>query len=179
MWLTVGGISYFWFIGALLQNSVLLFRVETLHADDQTAGFLVSALAAGIGIGSVLAGKVSGDRIELGIVAVGSALMGIFAFATGMCTSVPWALVWLCGLGLAGGLFIVPLNAFLQDRADPIEKGRVLTTNNFINMLGVIVASGVLSLLHDALHLSAAQMLLAVGAFTIVGTIVVVRLLPG
>ena len=146
---------------------------------DQAAGFLVSALAAGIGVGSVLAGKLSGDRIELGIVAVGSALMGIFAFATGMCTSVAWALVWLFGLGLAGGLFIVPLNAFLQDRADPVEKGRILTTNNFINMVGVILASGVLTVLHDMLHLSAAQMLLAVGAFTLVGTIVVVRLLPG
>ena len=171
MWLTVAGISYFWFIGALLQNSVLLFRVETLHANDQTAGYLVAALAAGIGAGSVLAGKVSGDRIELGIVGVGSALMGVFAFATGMCASTPWAIVWLFGLGSAGGMFIVPLNAFLQDRADPAEKGRILTTNNFINMLGVILASGVLSLLHDALHMPAARMLLALGAFTVVGTV--------
>jgi len=178
MWLTVAGISYFWFIGALLQNSVLLFRVETLHANDQTAGYLVAALAAGIGAGSVLAGKVSGDRIELGIVGVGSALMGVFAFATGMCASTPWAIVWLFGLGSAGGMFIVPLNAFLQDRADPAEKGRILTTNNFINMLGVILASGVLSLLHDALHMPAARMLLALGAFTVVGTVVAVRLLP-
>jgi acyl-[acyl-carrier-protein]-phospholipid O-acyltransferase/long-chain-fatty-acid--[acyl-carrier-protein] ligase len=178
MLLTVVGISYFWMIGALLQNSVLLFRVETLHADDQAAGFLVSALAAGIGVGSVIAGRLSGDRIELGIVGIGSALMGIFAFLTGITMSVPWALVWLTGLGLAGGLFIVPLNAYLQDRADPKEKGRILTTNNFINMLGVIVASGILSLLHDVMHLTAAHMLIVLGACTMIGTIGSVVLMP-
>src|SRR5262249_48357151 len=116
MLLTVGGISYFWFIGALLQNTVMLFSREALHSDDQTIAYAATALAAGIGIGSVIAGRLSGDRIELGIVGVGSALMGIFAFAVGMTTSVPWALVWLAGLGLSGGIFIVPLNAYLQDR---------------------------------------------------------------
>ena len=92
--------------------------------------------------------------------------MGIFTVATGMTTSFAWAIVWLSGLGIAAGLFIVPLNAFLQDRADPVEKGRILTTNNFINMLGVILASGTLSLMHDMLHMSAAHMLLVMGAFT-------------
>jgi acyl-[acyl-carrier-protein]-phospholipid O-acyltransferase/long-chain-fatty-acid--[acyl-carrier-protein] ligase len=178
MFLTVVGISYFWMIGALLQNSVLLFRVETLHANDQTAGFLVCALAAGIGIGSVIAGRLSGDRIELGIVGFGSALMGIFATLTGLTTSVGWSLAWLTGLGLAGGLFIVPLNAYLQDRADPREKGRILTTNNFINMLGVIVASGILSLLHDVMHLSAAHMMIVLGACTLIGTVGSVALMP-
>ncbi len=178
MWLTVAGISYFWFIGALLQNSVLLFSRETLHADEQTVGFLVAALAVGIGAGSVIAGRLSGDRIELGIVGVGSAFMGVFAVATGLTSSVGWAMVWLTGLGLAAGLFIVPLNAYLQDRADPQEKGRILTTNNFINMVGVILASGVLSLLHDVVGLTAAQMMLALGAFTIVGTIGSIALMP-
>jgi acyl-[acyl-carrier-protein]-phospholipid O-acyltransferase/long-chain-fatty-acid--[acyl-carrier-protein] ligase len=178
MWLTVAGISYFWFMGALLQNTVLLFAKETLHADDKTIGFLVSALAIGIGVGSVIAGRLSGDRIELGIVGVGSALMGLFAFWTGMVSSVPWTLVLLAGLGMAGGLFIVPLNAYLQDRADPKEKGRILTTNNFINMVGVIIASGVLSLLHDAMKLSAAKMMLVLGVFTVVGTIGSVVLMP-
>jgi acyl-[acyl-carrier-protein]-phospholipid O-acyltransferase/long-chain-fatty-acid--[acyl-carrier-protein] ligase len=178
MLLTVGGISYFWFIGALLQNAVLAFRVETLHADDETAGYLVCALAIGIGVGSVIAGRLSGDRIELGIVGVGSVLMGLFAFAIGMTSSVPWALVWLTGLGLSGGLFIVPLNAYLQDRADPKEKGRILTTNNFINMVGVILASGVLSLLHDVVGLSAARLMMVLGVFTLVGTIGSIVLMP-
>ena len=178
MWLTVAGISWFWFLGALFQMTVILFSKESLHTSDQNTGLSWTALAAGIGIGSILAGRISGDRIELGIVAVGSTLMGVFTFATGLTTSFAWAIMWLFGLGLAGGLFIVPLNAYLQDRADPAEKGRVLATNNFVNMLGVVLASGTLSLMHDVLHMSAAHMLLVLGAFTLVGTVVAVRLLP-
>jgi acyl-[acyl-carrier-protein]-phospholipid O-acyltransferase / long-chain-fatty-acid--[acyl-carrier-protein] ligase len=178
MWLTVAGMTWFWFIGALLQNTVLLFRVEALHANDQTAGFLVAALAAGIGAGSVIAGYLSGDRIELGIVPVGSVLIGLFSIAAGVTSSVPWAMVWLTGLGFAGGLFIVPLNAYLQDHADPQEKGRIVTTNNFMNMIGVLLAAGVLPLLHDLFGLTAAHMLLVVGAYTLVVTIGVTALMP-
>ena len=178
MWLTVAGISYFWFIGALLQNTVLLYSKEALNASDQTVAFVVCSLAIGIGLGSVVAGRLSGDRIELGIVGVGSALMGLFAFAVSFTTSVAWALVWLAGLGFAAGLFIVPLNAYLQDRADPKEKGRILTTNNFINMVGVILASGVLSLLHGTMGLTAARMLLVLGVFTLVGTVASIALMP-
>lgn len=178
LWLTVAGMTYFWFVGALMQNTVLLFRVETLHANDQTAGFLVAALAAGIGAGSVLAGFLSGDRVELGIVPGGAVLMGLFAIAAGMTSSVPWALVWLTGLGLAGGLFIVPLNAYLQDRADPQEKGRIITTSNFISMIGVLVAAGVLPLLHDVIGLTAARMLFVLGAFTLAITIGGIVLMP-
>jgi acyl-[acyl-carrier-protein]-phospholipid O-acyltransferase / long-chain-fatty-acid--[acyl-carrier-protein] ligase len=179
LWLTVAGMTYFWFVGALMQNTVLLFRVETLHANDETAGFLVAALAAGIGAGSVLAGFLSGDRIELGIVLAGSVLMGLFAIAAGMTSSVPWALVWLTGLGLAGGLFIVPLNAYLQDRAQAQEKGRIITTSNFISMIGVLAAAGVLPLLHDVIGLSAARMLCVFGIFTWVVTIGAITLMPG
>jgi acyl-[acyl-carrier-protein]-phospholipid O-acyltransferase / long-chain-fatty-acid--[acyl-carrier-protein] ligase len=178
MWLTVVGMTWFWFMGALLQNTVLLLRVETLHSDDQTAGFLVAALAAGIGAGSVIAGYLSGDRIELVIVPIGSVLIGLFAIAAGMTSSVAWALVWLTGLGFAGGLFIVPLNAYLQDRADPREKGRIITTNNFINMIGVLLAAGLLPLLHDLIGLRADNMLLVVGVSTLVVTMAATAQMP-
>lgn len=172
MWLTIAGNAYFWFIGALIQSAVLLFRIEVLQADDQTAGFLLGALATGIGMGSVIAGFLAGDRIELGIVPVASVLISFFAIATAMTSSVFWALLWLTGLGLAGGLFIVPLNAYLQDRADPQEKGRIMTTNNFISMVGVLLAAAVLPLLHDVLGFTASHILVVVGAFTLIATII-------
>ena len=178
MWLTVAGSAYFWFIGALVQSTVLLFRIEALHADDQAAGFLVGAVAIGIGVGSVIAGFLSGDRIELGIVPVGSVLISFFAVATAMTSSMFWALLWLTGLGLAGGLFIVPLNAYLQDRADPREKGRIMTTNNFISMVGVLLAAAVLPLLHDVLGFTASRILVVVGALTLFVTIGAVALTP-
>ena len=172
------GISYFWFLGALYQMSILVLGKETLGVGDSGIGYMVTALAIGIGVGSIAAGRFSGDRIELGLVPVGSVLMGLFGMALGVTHSYAWAMVWLVALGFAGGLFVVPLNAFLQDRAGATEKGRVLAVNNFANMLGVILASGVLWLLHDRLAWRAERMVWTLGLFTLLATLYMVWLMP-
>jgi 1-acyl-sn-glycerol-3-phosphate acyltransferase len=172
--LSVAGISWFWFVGALFQLSLILAGSEVLHVPDRQVGFLVTALAVGIGLGSVIAGALSGDHIELGLVPVGSILMGLFSIGFGLNHSYAWALVWLAGVGFAGGLFAVPLNAFLQERAGASEKGRVLATNNFANMLGVILASGVLW----CLHWNAGWIIFALGIVIVAGTTYVVSVLP-
>jgi acyl-[acyl-carrier-protein]-phospholipid O-acyltransferase / long-chain-fatty-acid--[acyl-carrier-protein] ligase len=178
MALAVAGISWFWFVGALFQMALLLAGKEIFHAAESQVGFLVTALAAGIGAGSIMAGAISGDHIELGLVPVGSALMGFFAILLGLTTSYTWALVWLAGVGFCGGLFAVPLNAYLQEHAGATEKGRILATNNFINMVGVIGASGVLWMLHDALHWNASAIILALGIVMLTGSLAVARLMP-
>jgi acyl-[acyl-carrier-protein]-phospholipid O-acyltransferase/long-chain-fatty-acid--[acyl-carrier-protein] ligase len=170
LWLTVMGISWFWFVGGLFQLSLLLLGKETLHASEWHVGLLVTALALGIGVGSVVAGKLAGDHIELGLVPMGSAMMGACTIALGCTHSYEWALVWLAAVGFAGGLFVVPLNAYLQDRAGAEEKGRVLATNNFLNMVGVVLASGVLWTLHDKLHWNAAHVIVALGVATLAAT---------
>ena len=123
MWLTVVGISWFWFIGGLFQMSTLLIGKETLHVSETSVGLLVTSLAVGIGIGSIVAGRLSGDHVELGIVPLASALMGAFSIALGLTYSYFWAMVWMSAIGFSGGLFIVPLNAFLQDKAGTEEEG--------------------------------------------------------
>ena len=77
LWLTVAGISYFWFLGALFQMTVILIGNETLHLSDTRTGLLVTALAVGIGIGSIAAGWLSGDTVEIGLVPYGAALLGL------------------------------------------------------------------------------------------------------
>ena len=176
--LSVVGISWFWFVGSLFQLALILAGRETLHVSEVRVGLLVTALAAGIGIGSITAGAVSGDHIELGLVPAGSVLMGVFSIALGLTSNYILALIWLAGIGFAGGLFVVPLNAFLQDRAEPREKGRLMATNNFVNMVGVILASGALWMLHDLLHWNAGRIMLALGLVIIVGTVYVVGVLP-
>jgi acyl-[acyl-carrier-protein]-phospholipid O-acyltransferase/long-chain-fatty-acid--[acyl-carrier-protein] ligase len=178
MALAVIGISWFWFVGALFQMALLLASREVLHVSEAHVGFLVTALAAGIGVGSIVAGAISGDQIELGLVPAGSALMGCFAILLGITTSYAWALIWLAGVGFCGGLFAVPLNAYLQEEAGATEKGRILATNNFANMVGVIAASGVLWLLHDALHWNAGLIILALGIVMLIGSLAVSSLMP-
>jgi len=171
MALTVAGISFFWFIGGLVQLTLVVFVNHTLHGTESQIGLLVAALAIGIGAGSMASGRISGERIELGLVAPSGIAMGLSACALGMAATQGWAFVWLTLTGFFGGLFIVPLNTFLQDEAGAAEKGRILATNNFANMLGVILASGVLWLLHDALHWSGENIFFAAGVFTIAASI--------
>src|SRR5688572_28917426 len=153
LWLTVLGISYFWFLGALFQMDLLLFGSETLHADDLHVGLLVTCLAIGIGAGSMLAGRLSGDKVELGLVPLGGIFMCVMSVALYAARgSYIASAVALAGMGIASGLYIVPLNAFLQQRAGDKEKGRIIGTNNVYNTVGLLLASGALWLFHDYLH---------------------------
>lgn len=171
--LTVAGISYFWFLGGLFQMTIILVGVESLHLSDARIGLLVTALAVGIGAGSIAAGWLSGGQVEIGLVPAGAALLGLCSIGVGCARTFPSMLVWLAGVGFAGGLFIVPLNAFLQEHAEREEKGRLLATNNFHNMLGVIVASGTLYLFHELLHWKPQHILVGLGGLTLAATLLI------
>ena len=179
MWLTVVGISYFWFLGALLQMDIILFGKEVMGLDDLWVGLFGTFLAVGIGCGSLLAGRLSGQKVELGLVPIGSIGMGLFSLLLSWSTtSYVQAACALTLLGLSGGLFIVPLNAFLQHRSGNQERGVVLATSNFLTTAGILLASGMLWLFHDVLQLSADQIILIAGLCTLAGTVYVLRLLP-
>ena len=178
LWLTVAGISYFWFVGALFQMAVILVGTESLHLSDTRTGLLVTALAVGIGTGSIAAGWLSGDTVEIGLVPYGAALLGIASIFVGFSHTFASSVLWLGVAGFAGGLFIVPLNAFLQEHAEPQEKGRLLATNNFLNMIGVVLASGALYLFHDLLHWTPSHILAALGVLTLVATVYIAWLVP-
>jgi acyl-[acyl-carrier-protein]-phospholipid O-acyltransferase/long-chain-fatty-acid--[acyl-carrier-protein] ligase len=179
LWLTVLAISYFWFLGALFQMDLLLFGSEVLHAGDLRIGLMVTCLAVGIGVGSMLAGRLSGDKVELGLVPLGSILMAVFSVllyaARG---SYAWSVAMLALLGASSGLFIVPLNAYLQQRAEPREKGRLIATNNFYNTVGLLLASAVLWLFHDRLHVSPDKLILIFGLATVGATAYIVTVVP-
>ncbi len=177
--LTVAAISYFWFLGALFQMDLLLFGSEVLKVSDLRIGLMVTALAVGIGAGSMLAGRLSGDKVELGLVPLGSILMGLFSFALYAArTSYGWSVAALSLLGISSGLFIVPLNAYLQQRSDDREKGRIIATNNFYNTVGLLLASATLWILHDRLHVPAATLILLAGIATLGATAYIVSVVP-
>jgi acyl-[acyl-carrier-protein]-phospholipid O-acyltransferase / long-chain-fatty-acid--[acyl-carrier-protein] ligase len=175
---SVVGISWFWLVGALFQMALILAGKEMLHTSEVQSGLLIAALAVGIGIGSVVAGALSGDHIELGLVPVGSLLMGISSVAFGSRHNFSSAIVWLICVGFGGGLFVVPLNAYLQEHAGRAEKGRILATNNFANMVGVILSSGLIWVLHDLLQWNAGVILVALGLVMVAGTVGVISLIP-
>ena len=179
LWLTVMGITYFWFIGALMQMDILLFGKEILALDDLRNGLLVTFLAIGIGIGSIAAGRLSGDKVELGLVPLGSLTMALFSlmlYVGG--SSYLSAIFSLILLGFAAGLFVVPLNAMLQQRSGKKEKGQLIATNNFINTVGILLASGVFWLLRQWMQIPPDQIVMLLGLLTVAATVYMLYALP-
>ncbi|MBI3756746.1 MAG: MFS transporter [Deltaproteobacteria bacterium] len=179
LWMTVIGISYFWFLGALFQMDIILFGKEVMNLDDLHVGLLGTFLAIGIGSGSVAAGRLSGEKVELGLAPLGSLGMGLFSLLLAHSSaSYPLVAVALVLLGFSGGLFIVPLNALLQQKSGQEEKGRLLATNNFLNTVGILLASAVLWLFRDQLLIQADRIVLIFGFLTLFTTVYILRTLP-
>jgi len=179
MWLAILGDIYFWFIGAMLQVTFITYGKEALDADALHIGLLQTSVAMGIGIGSLLAGRLSGEKVELGLVPLGAAGLGVFLIVL---AAAPWA-YWVAALlmGLAGasaGLFVVPLEAFLQQQSGADERGRVLAARNFLTTGGILLAAATTWLLQDVAALSAATVIGVAGMFTLAATFVAMKLVP-
>ena len=177
--MTIVGVSFFWFLGALIQLAVLPLGQQELGVGEAASTRLFTALAIGIGAGSLAAGRLSGDKIELGLVPLGAFGMGAFSLI--MVAAIPS--YWLVAsalvlIGFAGGCFAVPLNALLQQRPPAGEKGRVLATNNVANTFGILIASAVLYALGDRLQLPASAIIAIAGGFTLVATVYILAIVP-
>ena len=179
LWLTVVGISYFWFLAALVQIDMLFFGKELLALTDTHVTLLGTFLAVGIGIGSLAAGRLSGDHIELGLVPVGSVGMGICLGALAFSASSYRATaIALLALGFSAGLFAVPLNALLQHRSGKEEKGQLIATNNFMNTVGMFLAAGTHWVLKAPLDLAPDTIMFLIGLITLAGTLIILYLIP-
>ena len=177
LWGTVLGIAYFWFLGALLQTALLPFGQDALHVGKEASSRLYTPLAFGIATGSLVAGRLSGGKIELGLVPVGSLGLALFALAFAWSSSYVGAALNLTALGFFGGFFAVPLNALLQHRPADHEKGRVQATNNFVQTIGILLAIGLIAQL-NAVGLSIRQILVIAGALTVLVNVYILVRLP-
>src|ERR1019366_6907320 len=127
LWLACVGNIYFWFIGQLLQQSVIDYGENVLHIGEVRTTYLLAAMAIGIGMGSFAAGYLSGGKIEYGLVPLGSLGLCIFAaILTRPTLSFGQILGTIATLGFFGGFFIVPISAILQHRPAKQDKGVML-----------------------------------------------------
>jgi acyl-[acyl-carrier-protein]-phospholipid O-acyltransferase/long-chain-fatty-acid--[acyl-carrier-protein] ligase len=179
LWLTVMGISYFWFLGAFLQMVLPLYGKEILALGETRIALLFTFAALGIGAGSLAAGRLSGDRIELGLVPLGAIGMGCFSMALFIAPpSFATAAISLVLVGFFAGFFAVPLNALLQLRSDPAAKGRLIATNNVFNTLGALLAAALLWVFVTPLGLSADLDIMVLSGLTFIMTIYALYLMP-
>ncbi|MEO6223655.1 MAG: AMP-binding protein, partial [Vicinamibacterales bacterium] len=164
---------------ALLQMAMLPHAQTTLLVNEAGATQLYTSMALGIAVGSLVAGRLSGNRIELGLVPLGSVGLAVFGLLIAAAAPSYWrSAAALAGLGFSGGLFAVPLNALLQHRASPEEKGRILATANVMQTVGILMASAVLWFLGTYVALTMTGVFVVAGLFTLAGSFYVLATVP-
>ena len=179
LFLAVLGASYFWFLSALLQLSILFFGKDVLQLGDAEISYFMGTLAIGIGAGSFTSGHLSGRQVEYGLVPLGALGLTVFTAVLahpGLTTFGSVAIVLLC-LGFFGGFSIVPLNAIIQQRPDPKTKGSVIATAAVLSFTGVFLASCAYYVFTLA-DFSLRQIFLVTSAMTLVGATYATYLLP-
>lgn len=173
------GSAYFWFLGAIFQMNLLVYGKELMGVTETTLSGFQIVVAFGIGLGSYAAGRLSREKVELGLVPLGA--LGLVAFSVDLAfsfRSVSRTVVDLFGLGACGGLFVLPLQAYIQQRSPPEERGKVIATSNILSFVGVLIASGCLWAFSVYFKLHAGQVFLVTAAMTLVAALYIVRMLP-
>ncbi len=181
------GIAWFGFIVSFLVTVIPVFGKSDLGLASTRAGLLFALVTIGMGGGGYVAGLLSHDHVEIGLVPIGSAGITVFSLLLTCCGAahivpilgVPLgASIYLILLGFSCGIFFIPLQAALQQRAPEGMKGRLVAFANILAYGAVLVAAGVPWILATVLGWSARQALLLVAILTLGGTIYVLFRLP-
>ncbi|TVR65733.1 MAG: MFS transporter [Candidatus Competibacteraceae bacterium] len=196
VFLSVLGISWFWFLGATYLAQLPNYTKLALGGDEHVVTLLLTLFAFGIGAGSLLCERLSGRQVELGLVPFGS--IGLTLFGLDLYFAVPpvapdapliGALEFLSSatnwriaadillMGLFGGFYIVPLYSLVQQRSAPSHRSRVIACNNIINAL-FMVLSAVLAIVLLGLGLTIPQFLLLTALFNAVVAVYIFTLVP-
>ncbi len=195
VWLSMLGISWFWFYGAIFLAQFAGFSREILGGDEHVVTFLLAAFSVGVGAGSLLCEKLSGRRIELGLVPFGAIGLTLFAVdlwlasrglsarqlaGLGAFLSTPahWHVtIDLVLIGLFGGFYIVPLYALIQERSEPSHRSRIIAANNILNAIFIVASAGIaIGLLKAGLTIQ--ELFLVTGLMNAAVALFIFRLVP-
>ncbi len=170
--------AYFTLLGAFMQLNLIPYGMQHLGWTEQQSGYLFFVASIGIAGGALLSGKLSGRNIEFGIVPLGALLLAAGAAVLKILPpSGGWvgAAVFLAGVG--AGLFIVPVDSFVQAQAPPKQRGEILAASSFLSWVGALLASA-LVLLTVRLGWSAATGFLLLGGLTALLLVYTLKTLP-
>ena len=161
VWLSMLGISWFWYYGAIFLAQFPGFSKDILGGDEHVVTTLLALFSVGIGVGSLLCERLSGRKVELGLVPFGSIGLTVFAIdlwlasrhlhpagvaGLGVFFANPahWRVAFdLVLIGMFGGFYIVPLYALIQERSEPAFRSRIIAANNILNALFMVCSAGV------------------------------------
>ena len=160
VWLSMLGISWFWFYGATFLTQFPNFAKDILGGDEHVVTLLLALFSIGIGAGSLLCERLSGRKVEIGLVPFGSIGLTVFAVDLWFASQSLHAselsgiaaflaqprhlrvVADLMLIGLFGGFYIVPLYALIQERSEPSYRSRIIAANNILNALFMVASAG-------------------------------------
>lgn len=159
VFLSLLGNSWFWFYGAIILAQFPLFAKNYLHGDHFVFVLLLTIFSFGIGAGSLLCERLSGHKVEIGLVPFGSIGLSVFGFDLYLASLTytntvavdvmgfmqqtgSWRILFdISMIGVFGGLYIVPLFALIQTRCDPKHLSRTIAGMNILNAIFMVVAA--------------------------------------
>ena len=195
VFLSILGISWFWFFGSALTLQIPSYTLNILNGNEEVTTILLVAFAIGVGAGSLLCERMSGRRIELGLVPFGS--IGLSVFAVDLYFAQPGAstdavasmseffarkgtfriLFDFAMLGAFGGFYSVPLYALVQQRAERQQLSRIIAANNIVNAV-FMVAAALLALFVLESGVSIPQFFVGLAILNALAAVYIFTLLP-
>ena len=149
------GISFFWCLAGSL-FLILIQIAKGLQAHDPSmdfslqCGILMAWLTGGVVTGGIVASQLCKGKNELGLIPFGA--IGITASALLLSLLEANTLtsnIMLACIGAFGAMYLVPLNAYLQDNCDPANRGNIIAAGNLIDNLMGLVAVALMWVLHE------------------------------
>ena len=193
VWLSALGISWFWAVGAIVLSQLPVAAKNVLGGDAGLITFLLAVFSIGVGVGSVGCARLLHGDVSPRLVPFAALGISVFTFdlanaftAAGLLPMPADVLAALSGwrimadlfaLAVCGGVYSVSLYAFLQDRADPASRSRMIAMNNVLNAAFMVTASLIAAGLAFA-HVSAPGILLLTAGANLFATLWIVRILP-
>lgn len=194
---SIVGNSWFWFVGAIYLTQIPAYAKEWMHGDETVVTLILTVFSVGIALGSMLCEKLSGRKVEIGLVPFGSFGLTVFGLllwwsSGGIPQSLQghgwievlgfgqtwWVLFDILGLGIFGGFYIVPLYALIQSRTAENERARVIAANNILNALFMVVSAIVSIVLLSIVKLSIPQLFLVVSLLNIGVNVYIFSIVP-
>lgn len=189
-------ISFFWAVGTVLASQFPPLVKNELHADQGVATVFLALFSIGVAVGSVainrmLKGEVSARYSPLAALAMSAFVVDLFWTASGWSAGSEHRLmdvatfihepeairvmIDLFGVAVAGGMFVVPLYAFLQITVPTSETARTIAANNIVNSAFMVLAALFAALL-AMLRFSVPQILLLVAVGAVIASWIAFRL---
>ncbi|MEX1013512.1 MAG: MFS transporter [Waddliaceae bacterium] len=168
------GSSFFLFLGAYIQLNLIPYAVYSLGLTDTQGGYLFLLTAIGIGSGSLLAGKISGSSVELGIVPLAACGITICCFLLDFLSGhIAFVLPLILLLGFLGGVYLVPLESYIQMVSPKEHRGIIVATSNFFSYTGVLISSSLLYLNTEVFGFDVDKGFTVIGTITLAASIVI------